>query len=264
MEFAVFSATALMRYLILSDIHSNLEALRAVWSLAKDACDRVICCGDVVGYGPDADAVTEWVREHAAAVVRGNHDKACSGVMTPDDFSEPAKLAAYWTREHLLPENRQYLMDLPRGPRTVEGPFAILHGSPRDEDEYIPTVFAAAHILEYLPHRISFFGHTHLQGGFVRSGSRLREVALKPRTPGMRSGRKARGVLELKPEEIYYLNPGSVGQPRDRDPRAAFAIYDTEGVVEYGRANYNIEATMKKILLAGLPDFLAYRLTLGR
>jgi predicted phosphodiesterase len=253
-----------MRFLILSDLHSNLEALQAVERAAKGAYDRVICCGDIVGYGPDPDAVTDWVREHVAMVVRGNHDQACSGGMDPEDFSEGARASALWTRDHLRPENRQYLMNLPPGPRDVEGQFAILHGSPRDEDEYIPSPWAAVGVFELLAHRVSFFGHTHLQGGFLMSRRRISEVPLKSCLPGARSGRKARGVLEIEPGETYYLNPGSVGQPRDRDPRAAFAIYDTDGWVEYGRASYDIEITGKKILLAGLPEFLAYRLTLGR
>jgi predicted phosphodiesterase len=253
-----------MRYLILSDIHSNFEALQAVLQASAGAYEQVICCGDLVGYGPDPDGVVDWVRKNATAVVRGNHDKACSGVMEPEDFSEGARVAAYWTREHLTLDNRQYLQGLPKGPRETPERFAILHGSPRDEDEYIPAPWAAAGVFDYLEHRVSFFGHTHLQGGFISSGKRIIEVPLKPIPQRPVSGIKARGVLEIQDDETYYLNPGSVGQPRDQDNRAAFAIYDTEGLVEYGRAVYDIEITMKKILDAGLPDFLAYRLAVGR
>ena len=253
-----------MRYLILSDIHSNLEALQAVWEAAEGAYDQLICCGDLVGYGPDPDAVVDWVRQHVTAVVRGNHDKACSGIIGTDDFTEDARVSALWTRDHLTPENRSYLQSLPKGPRDIEGQFGILHGTPRDEDEYIPDTWAAAGMFEFLKHRVSFFGHTHLQGGFVKSRRRITEVRLKPVTRRAASGIRARGVLEIQAEETYYLNPGSVGQPRDRDRRAAFAIYDTDGLVEYGRVHYDIETTTNKILEAGLPEFLAYRLGIGR
>ena len=248
-----------MRTLILSDLHSNLEALQAVLAAAEGAYDHVVCCGDLVGYGPDPDPVTNWVRENAAEVVRGNHDKACSGIEDGEDFNEPARLGVYWTRAHLSPENLQYLRNLPMGPRDVMDQFAILHGSPTDEDEYLPTPRDAAESFGLLRHRVSFFGHTHLQGGFVGTGSRISEVSAKvvPR-------KKTRGILEIQAKETYLLNPGSVGQPRDRDPRAAFAIFDTEGSVEYGRVPYDVETTMNKIREAGLPEFLAYRLSQGR
>jgi predicted phosphodiesterase len=248
-----------MRYLILSDLHSNLEALQAVLAATEGAYETVVCCGDLVGYGPDPDAVVNWVRENVTEVVRGNHDKACSGIMEGDDFSEVARRGVYWTRAHLSPENLQYLRNLPQGPRDVMDQFAILHGSPSDEDEYVPTALDAAESFSLLRHRVSFFGHTHLQGGFVRSRLKIREVSSKAVDKT-----KTRGILEIQANETYLLNPGSVGQPRDRDTRTAFAIYDTEGVVEYGRVPYDMEATMNKILEAGLPEFLAYRLTLGR
>jgi predicted phosphodiesterase len=255
-----------MRYLVLSDLHSNLEALHAVLRTAKGAYDEIVCCGDVVGYGPDPDAVVDWVREHAAFIVRGNHDKACSGVMEPEDFSDIARIAAYWTRSQMRPDNIDFLRTLPKGPRKVADRFAILHGSPRDEDEYVPAPWAAAGVFEFLSSRVSFFGHTHLQGGFVRRRQRIQTIPLKAVQPSraVGSGKKARGMLEVQPDETFLINPGSVGQPRDRDNRAAFAIYDTDGIVEYGRAAYDIRTTMMKIIDAGLPDFLAYRLALGR
>ncbi len=253
-----------MRYLILSDIHSNIEALQAVLEAAEGAYEQVICCGDLVGYGPDPDAVVEWVRKNVTALVRGNHDKACSGVMDAEDFSEGARLSAYWTRDHMRIETQRYLQTLPAGPRDIEGQFAILHGSPRDEDEYVPAPWAAAGVFGFLKHRVSFFGHTHLQGGFIRNRNRISEVRLKPIPKRAVSGIKARGTLEIQADETYYLNPGSVGQPRDRDSRAAFVIYDTDGLVEYGRVTYDIDTTMGKILDAGLPEFLAYRLAVGR
>lgn len=248
-----------MRYLILSDLHANFEALQAVLVSAKGNYDEVICCGDLVGYGPDPDRVTDWVRQNVACVVRGNHDRACSGLESAEQFNEVARLAARWTLGHLTPENREYLMKLPPGPLAVSGQFAILHGSPRDEDEYISTSWEAAECFPLLIHALSFFGHTHLQGGFLRT---LRgNVLLLPMGVPRASTRR---LLEIREGEDYYLNPGSVGQPRDRDPRAAFAIYDTKGYVEYRRVPYDVETTIWKMQEAGLPDFLAYRLSIGR
>ena len=253
-----------MRYLVLSDIHSNLEALRAVIAATEGAYDEIICCGDLIGYGPDPNAVVEWVRANVPIVVRGNHDRVCSGAAIPKDFSPPARASAIWTRKQLTPETLEYVKNMPRGPREVAGEFAILHGSPRDEDEYIPFASAAVGVFPYLKHRVSFFGHTHLQGGFVKHRRRISEIPAK--LLGQRAAALSlpRGVIALEEDHVYYLNPGSVGQPRDRDNRAAFAIYDTSGKVEYGRVAYDFEPTMRKILLAGLPDFLAFRLPMGR
>jgi diadenosine tetraphosphatase ApaH/serine/threonine PP2A family protein phosphatase len=166
----------------------------------------------------------------------------------------------------MRPDNIDYLRTLPKGPVKIANHFAILHGSPRDEDEYVPAPWTAAGVFEFLSSRVSFFGHTHIQGGFVRRRQRIQTIPLKAVQPSraVGSGKKARGVLEVQPEETFLINPGSVGQPRDRDNRAAFAIYDTDGIVEYGRAAYDIRTTMMKIIDAGLPDFLAYRLALGR
>src|SRR3989442_14590631 len=125
-----------MRYLIITDLHANLEGLQACLEAAKGRYDQVICCGDVVGYGPDPNAVTEWVREHAAAVVRGNHDKACCGITDAEEFNQAARAAALWTRDVLTPENLEYLRKLATGPAEVDG-FQIIHGSVQDEDEYI-------------------------------------------------------------------------------------------------------------------------------
>ena len=248
-----------MRYLILTDLHSNLEALQAVLAVTQGEYQQVVCCGDLVGYGPDPDPIVDWTRENVTDVVRGNHDKACSGVTNAEEFNEAARLAAYWTRAHLKLANLQYLKDLPMGPHEVMSQFAILHGSPRDEDEYVTTTWQAAESIDLLSHRVSFFGHTHLQGGFLRnSGGGVQTLRLTA------SRDTARESLEIRPDETYFLNPGSVGQPRDGDNRAAFAIFDTAGFVEYGRTPYDIAATMAKMRESGLHEFLAYRLSIGR
>ena len=248
-----------MRYLIITDIHANFEALRAVLVSAKGDYEEIVCCGDLVGYGPDPDLVTDWVREHVPCVVRGNHDRACSGLESADQFNEAARVAAYWTLNHLSEVNAQYLMALPEGPMEIAGQFDILHGSPRDEDEYVTTSAEAAECFPLLKHPISFFGHTHLQGGFLRTtrGNVLLLPMGVPRESAYR-------LMEIQPDEAYYLNAGSVGQPRDRDPRAAFAIYDTKGYVEYRRVPYDVETTIRKMQEAELPEFLAYRLSVGR
>lgn len=248
-----------MRYLIISDLHANMEALEAVLATTEGEYAEVICCGDLVGYGPDPDPVVDWVRTHVSVVVRGNHDRVCSGIEDAEQFNESARMAAYWTRGHLKPENLQYLRDLPPGPLEISDRYEILHGSLRDEDEYVTTSWEAAESFDLLRHPLAFFGHTHQQGGFFRFPDRPVESI------GIAVGRgKNRRVLELHGNVTYYLNPGSVGQPRDGDNRAAFAFYDTTGFVEYGRVAYDITTTMNKIRQAGLPEYLAQRLSIGR
>jgi predicted phosphodiesterase len=248
-----------LRYLVISDIHANYEALRAVLVSAKGDYEEIICCGDLVGYGPDPDLVTDWVRENVPCVVRGNHDRACSGLDNADQFNEAARAAVHWTNSHLKAENIEYLQGLRQGPMEVAGLFAMLHGSPRDEDEYITTSQEATECFPLLRHPVTFFGHTHLQGGFLRTTRG--NVLLLP--VGV-SRESAYRLMEVHAGEGYYLNSGSVGQPRDRDPRAAFAIYDTQGYVEFRRVPYDVETTIRKMQEAGLPEFLAYRLSVGR
>ncbi len=250
-----------MRYLIVSDLHANLEGLQAVLSAAANRYDRVICCGDIVGYGPDPNRVTEWVRENAAAVVRGNHDKACCGIADAQEFNQVARAAALWTRACLTAENLEYLRSLAVGPMEVGG-FQIIHGSIQDEDEYIFVAQDAVQDFPYLGCRLTFFGHTHQQGGFERvAGEAVRAIK-----PSLKSG-VASKTLELRERDQYLLNPGSVGQPRDGDSRAAFVIYTSDqglGMVEYWRVPYDIVATQQKMLQAGLPQVLALRLSFGR
>ena len=245
-----------MRYLILSDIHANWEALQAVIAHAKSGYDRIVCCGDVVGYGADPDAVTEWVRQHVALIVRGNHDKACAGLEDLEWFNSIARTSAIWTQETMKPGNIGYLRDLPKGPERVDG-FQIVHGSPLDEDEYVVSEHDVSQVAPYLDAAVSFFGHTHLQCGFLchRNGvKRLRSV--DPDSEGE--------VLDLERDASYLINPGSVGQPRDGDPRAAYAIYQPEArLVTLRRAEYDLASAQKKILAAGLPELLALRLEAG-
>jgi predicted phosphodiesterase len=249
-----------MRYLVISDIHSNWEALKAVLEAAEGRYGRILCCGDLVGYGPSPNAVVDWVRANVAAVVRGNHDKASCGISDAQDFNSVARAAALWTRQELSVENMNYLRSLPAGPLLIGG-FQIVHGSVHDEDEYVFLPLDAQEDFDRLGYPLTFFGHTHQQGGFVRVAPQRINVVQAPRGAGITSA-----DLELREREQYLLNPGSVGQPRDGDPRAAFAIYDQgqRGVVEYWRAPYDIAATQCAMARAALPEILIQRLALGR
>ncbi len=245
-----------MRYLIVSDIHSNWEALEAVLADARGAYDRVVCCGDLVGYGADPNRVVEWARRNCAAVVRGNHDKAAVGLEDLEWFNPVARSAALWTERALSVENLSYLRALPQGPVRVE-PFQILHGSPVDEDEYLISAMSAADLAEYFEVSVSFFGHTHLQGIFVLEAHRVGWVEKPPLEED--------GVGHaIEDGPVYVINPGSVGQPRDDDPRAAYALYaPEEHWVELRRVRYPFELAQAKILRAGLPAVLADRLAWG-
>jgi len=247
-----------MRLLILSDIHANAEALDAAFRAVEGRWDRAVCLGDVVGYGPDPNEVTDRVRALNILAIRGNHDKAATGLVSTDDFNPVARAASDWTREQLREENFEFLQKLPRGPLQTDG-VVLVHGAYHDEDEY---VFAPGQALEGLfesPAAVTFFGHTHLQGGFSSRDTELEVLNLRAH-PGA-----GFAALRLEPAKKYLLNPGSVGQPRDSDPRAAFAIADLEhGVVEFWRVPYNIPAVQQRMRQAGLPEPLVQRLSLGR
>ena len=243
-----------MRSLILSDIHANWEALEAVLSHASGKYDRILCCGDLVGYGADPNRVVDWVRANVAAVVRGNHDKACAGLDDLEWFNPVAKRAALWTRKSLEADKLEYLKNLPQGPETL-GSFQILHGSPLDEDEYVVTEQDAVQVFPYVEQAISFFGHTHVQGGFQANDRLVRLI------PGVAGESFA---LEVEKDGLYLVNPGSVGQPRDGDPRAAYAVYDEDHArVMYWRVGYDLAGAQRKIVEAGLPAILATRLATG-
>jgi predicted phosphodiesterase len=246
-----------VRYLILSDLHANWEALEAVVQDAAGYYDHALCCGDLVGYGADPNAIVDWVRTHCSIVVRGNHDKACTGLDDLEWFNPVARAAALWTQNNLTPENAGYARMLPKGP-IVEDGFQVVHGSPFDEDEYVLAADEAGQAFGYLECRLAFFGHTHVQGGFIWNRSRV-ETILCP------SGGSGRQEMEIDPECAYLINPGSVGQPRDGNPRAAYALYNSDShVVTYCRATYNVAVAQRKIRDAGLPPILADRLGVGR
>jgi predicted phosphodiesterase len=247
-----------LKYLIVSDIHSNWEGLQAVLDAAgREGFDQIVCCGDLVGYGADPNAVTDWARGACAHNIRGNHDKVAVGLADLEWFNEAARESAVWTGQQLTPDNRGYLYELPHGPVAVGG-FWLVHGSPMDEDEYIVNAFDAMDAGDALPGPVTFFGHTHLQGGF-EFVKRVADDLPWPRKEATRQ------EIRIDPEKRYLVNPGSVGQPRDGDPRAGWATYEPEeGLVVLRRCIYDVETAAGKIQRAGLPSSLGSRLFRGK
>ena len=248
-----------MRYLILSDVHSNLEALEKCLTLTEGRYDRALCLGDLAGYGPDPNAVIERIRLLAHVIVRGNHDKACCGLMDPEDFNSLARLAAEWTRSQLTPEHFNFLRSLPEGPIAVDG-FELVHGSPANEDEYIFDSLEAVRAFSAMASPLVFFGHTHRQGGFLlTTDHRFKPVMTPPINDDEPTS------FPLGPDARYLINPGSIGQPRDGDWRAGFAIFDSdERRIDFYRTPYDLELTQQKMRQAGLPEPLVTRLEAGR
>lgn len=223
-----------------------------------------LCLGDVVGYGASPNEASAWVRAHTPLVIRGNHDRACASLYGIEWFNPVAATAAQWTHRQLEPEHLQWLEGLPAGPLSWHND-ALVHGSPLDEDEYLLDPVQAAASFAATTAAVHWFGHSHLQGGFALGDDQVRwlESAAEP-NPGAHAGPQVR-TLQLQPGERYLLNPGSVGQPRDHDWRAAFVLYDPEsGRVEYHRTPYDLEGAQRRILNAGLPQRLAQRLAQGR
>jgi diadenosine tetraphosphatase ApaH/serine/threonine PP2A family protein phosphatase len=258
----VFCGNGIVRVLLLSDIHSNLDALEACLAAAP-AYEAVANLGDIVGYGACPNEVIQRSRELGNLFVRGNHDKACAGLMDIRGFNNIAAAAVVWTNHALTPDNLTWLKQLPQGPMPL-APLAdvqIAHGSPRDEDEYLLVSEHAAPSADETRVPLTFFGHTHMQGGFVFIGNQ--ENTFHPEY--LPSDENAKFGYRLKQDGKYLINPGSVGQPRDGDWRAAFALYDSDQrTVTFFRVKYDIEKAQQRIREAGLPERLADRLALGR
>ena len=247
-----------MRYLVLSDIHANLEAFEAVLIAARGiAYDRVLVLGDLVGYGADPNGVIDRVRDlDPHALIRGNHDKVGSGLESPEGFNAIAKSAIRWTYDALTPENRDWLAALPAGPVIVDDLIEICHGTPFDEDAYVFDDLDALRSLHTSERQLCLFGHTHVQVGYALSGDQFTLTTMDDSRPLN---------IVLTNGSKHLINPGSVGQPRDGDPRAGFAIVDTDHrhVLIY-RTPYDIEHARTRIIEEGLPEILAQRLALGR
>lgn len=247
-----------MRYLVLSDIHSNLEALDTCLSDARArGYDQTLVLGDIIGYGADPNAVVATIRSlNAVAIVRGNHDKIALGLHEAEGFNVVATAAAEWTFHALDAESRAWVAALPKGPANADEHIEICHGTPYDEDAYLFDEVDAIHSFEAMTRTLCLYGHTHcpviftlaegvLRGGIVDSPPELR--------------------LPLAEGTRYLVNPGSIGQPRDGDPRAGYAIVDTTArELTLIRIPYPIEIAQEKIVKAGLPRPLADRLAKGR
>ena len=247
-----------MRYLVLSDIHANMEAFEAVLAAAQTlSYDRILVLGDLVGYGADPNAVVEKVRAlRPHALIRGNHDKVGSGLESPEGFNAVARSAIRWTYDTLTAENRDWLAALPAGPVVVDDLIEICHGTPFDEDAYVFDDLDALRSLHAAERPVCLFGHTHVQVGYTLTGNLFTLATIDDARPL---------TIELPEDGRHLVNPGSVGQPRDGDPRAAYAIADTDrrDVVIY-RTEYDIDRARARILDEGLPEILAQRLALGR
>lgn len=246
-----------MRRLILSDIHANIDALEAVLAHAQSRYDEIYCLGDVVGYGACPHEVVDWSRRFVKKILRGNHDRAVAGIENLDWFNPVARAAVLWTREQLSKDELRWLAALPEGPLLLDD-CELVHGSPLDEDEYLVCSSDVAGLDYALRRPMCFFGHTHLQGGW--EWRRRQPVPLS-----MAGLPYSETVVDLAPGSLYLINPGSVGQPRDRDPRAAYCIWDTEQrTLAFHRVEYPLERAQLRIRNAGLDSWLADRLVLGR
>lgn len=237
-----------MRYAIISDIHSNLEALLAVFEdLEHHNCDKTISLGDVVGYGGSPNECVEIIRDKSAASIIGNHDKAAAGIKEPLNFNPVARGAALWTRDSLKEENKEYLKNLPGN--LNYGNFMIVHGAISDPDKYIMGQFDAESEFGLMRDAdVCFFGHTHVPAVYSDKDNKLFDLS---------------AITEIEKDAKYLVNPGSVGQPRDHDPRASYLIYDDRGSVEFRRVSYDIKTAQKKIIEAGLNKALSERLAHG-
>lgn len=261
-----------MRILLLSDIHSNLEALEACLAAAP-AHDLVVNLGDTVGYGGNPNEVIARAQALGRVFVRGNHDKAACGLIGIQDFNPVAGFATLWTRNQLTRENLDWLRALPQGPVQLDELPGVqfVHGSALDEDEYVvsasdaiaPLLINANVRVNFAP--VTFFGHTHLQGGFSLIGSMSEPYRPEYRTVGQPESSAWLLRKDKDKGRRYLINPGSVGQPRDGDWRAAFAVFDSEAwSVAFYRVPYNLRVAQEKILAANLPQRLATRLATGR
>ena len=233
-----------MRYAIISDIHSNLEALQKALSLIDDRdIDEIICLGDIVGYGANPNKCVEIVRVRCSTTILGNHDEAALNPTIADDFNSSAKKAIQWTAEQLTNDCRAFLSALPMVERNEN--ILFVHSSPRfpEQWDYILDREDASSAIRHFSEKICFFGHTHIPGIFTREGRKK----------------------SITREEEFLINVGSIGQPRDGNPMLAFGIFDSS-TWEYQliRSGYDIQKAAEKIYAAGLPKELGFRLMSGR
>jgi predicted phosphodiesterase len=243
-----------MRYAIIADIHANLAAFQSVLEDIRmnGGVDEIWCLGDIVGYGPDPRECLKMVEKHCTICISGNHDLAAIGKLDLSYFNPTAAEACRWTTAQLNPIDVRYLEDLPT--EAEIGDFLLVHGSPSGPSlEYIISASIAEKNFDYFNHKFCLVGHSHLPAAFKREGNTCQSIHLTV------------GIGLVLHAHRTIVNPGSVGQPRDGDPRASYAIYDSEGMMlRLYRVEYNIGATQDKMMQAGLPVPLITRLEQGR
>jgi len=246
-----------MRFLVLSDIHANIDAFDTMLAHAEGRWDRVLVLGDLVGYGAEPNAVVDRVKSLSPEVViRGNHDKAACGLDDGSQFNHVARAAAMWTGGVLTPDNIAYLRALPMGPISIDALTEVCHGAPFDEDHYIFDGGDARMAMQAAERPLCLYGHTHLPAIF-----KVVEGILDGEAPD--GDREV--VVPLQRGARYLINVGSIGQPRDGDPRAGYGVLDDEArEVRLFRVPYPVEKAQHRILSAHLPASLANRLALGR
>lgn len=245
-----------MRLGILSDIHSNLEALTScIEHLKAQGCDHFLVLGDIIGYGANPNECCEIVRSLKAPCLRGNHEEAVLNPQAREDFNPAAQEAVEWTAKNLSSENLQWLASLPKIYK--EALWTAVHGSLSDPiNEYLVDESSARETFMLLHTPICWIGHSHIASAFLRKEDSLLGIQKRNFPQG--------GTLKIEPGFQYIINCGSVGQPRDRNPLSACGLWDSEaGVVFFFRVNYNIALAQEKILQAGLPEILALRLSYG-
>lgn len=245
-----FTDCSIMRIALFGDIHANLEALQAVLSDAQEQnCEQYVCLGDVVGYNADPVACLEWIRSMNCPVVKGNHDEAASELDSLDNMNPVAAAALQWTRDQLNEEQRQWLRKL-RMVRQIED-FTVVHSTLDQPSHwnYVTNRFDASANFSFQFTSVCFHGHTHVPRVFVKD-QRVAEIETD--------------AIVIEPKMKYFINIGSVGQPRDGDWRACYVIYDTQNhLVSFRRVAYDIALAQRKIIDAGLPEMLARRLEDG-
>lgn len=242
-----------MQIAIIADLHANLEATLAVFKeIDKRKPDKIVCLGDLTGYNANPNEVVDIIRERDIPCIMGNHDAAVCGLEDPWFFRAAAKQVIEWQLDVIRDDNRRWLAMCPEQV-VFRGTCLGVHGSPSSRDDYIIDWLDAMRQLEYLNGRdvtICFFGHSHRPSFFSEKGNTTVSNS---------------NIRQFQPANRYFVNPGAVGQPRDRDPRAAFGIYDTDkNTFEFCRIEYDIDTCQRKIVAAGLPLELARRLAVGK
>lgn len=245
-----------MRYLVFTDIHGNLESFLALLKfIQRKKIDYYLFLGDLVGYGASPNEIIQKIQTlNPISLIRGNHDKAVCGLDSIDTFNPIAASAIYWTKQNLKKKNMDYLSHLKKGPIIIHDHITLCHGAPFDEDYYIFGEFDAAEAFKYIRTPLCFFGHTHFPYVYTEKDNIVEGTFLLGNS----------NEVKLEKGVKYLINPGSVGQPRDRNPRASCAIYDSNVKrIKFFRLDYDIEQAQKKIREKDLPLALAERLSLG-